>query len=197
MFLPFSLTLRFGLIALFVWVVSTSRPTHGVVLLGFLAGLCVLSLFSDNKFKRWWMIPDEPSVIQVPNHDGTAPDMKCHVGMPDQFEEHFADILAEESIQMAAIKHMNSGQIWAVEQPGRHSHVMWAMHMLSVPSHLQGDQGFLTSYGRYVDRKEAALIAAAANQLLDKQHTPTSLFSEDVWATPPWPGMEEQTGVSA
>lgn len=198
MFLSISVVVRLGIIAAFIWVVTKCPTTHGGHLLSFIAGMSLLSLVSDERIKKWFVLPDLPSQIKVPNHDGTAPDMVCHVGLPEQFEEHFADILDEECILMAANRHSGTGQIWAVERPGRHSHVMWAMETLSVPEHTRvAQQGFLTSYGRYVDRKEAALIASSANQLLDKQHTPPILFSEDVWATPPWPGMDKQEGAGA
>lgn len=197
MLLPFSLTFRVGIIGLFVWAATTSKPTHGVVLLAFFGGLCVLSLFSDDKLRKWFVMPEPPTAVKVPNHDGTAVDMKCHIGFEDQFKEHFADILDDESILMAAIRHLGTGQIWAVERPGRHSHVIWAMDAMYVPPHHHAEQGFLTSFGRYVERKEAALIAAAAGQLLNKQSTPNILFSEDVWETPPWKSADKQEGVAA
>jgi hypothetical protein len=186
MFMPFSLSLRVGIIVLFVWVASTSKPTHGVVLLGFLGGLAVLSLFSDNKLKKWFMMPEPPRTMKVPPIDPTCKGLVVHVGMEEEFKEHFADIFDEERILMAANLHTGTGQIWAVEQPGRHHHVCWTMDMMHVAPQYLSTQGFLTSYGRYVDRKEAALIAVSANQLLDMQEHPTRLFSESVWATPPW-----------
>lgn len=124
--------------------------------------------------------------MKVPPIDPTCKGLIVHVGSEEEFREHFADILDEERILMAAILHTGNGQIWAVQQPGRHHHVCWTMDMMHVPGHFMSTQGFLTSYGRYVDRKEAALIAVSANQLLDMQNHPTRLFSEDVWATPPW-----------
>jgi hypothetical protein len=197
MLMPFSLTFRIGLIALFVWVATTNKPTHGGVLLAFLAGLSVLSLFSDDKLRKWFVMPEQPNSVKVPNHDGTAVNMKCHIGFEDQYREHFADILDDESILMAAIRHTGTGQIWAVERPGRHPHITWAMDALYVPEFHRTEEGFLTSYGRYVERNEAALIAAAAGQLLNKQSTPAILFSEDVWETPPWKGLDQQEGVAA
>lgn len=41
-------------------------------------------------------------------------------------------------------------------------------------------QGFLTSTGRYVGRREGAEIAIAAGQI-DKLDAPPNLFSEDLW----------------
>jgi hypothetical protein len=115
------------------------------------------------------------------------------IGSPEEFKEHHADLYDEERIIAAAVQHFDNGQIWAVEAPGRHHHVLWVMDMLHVPPMYHRDQGFLTNWGRYVDRKEAALIAAAANQLINKQSTPSELFSEDVWATPPWKDHEHSS----
>ena len=44
-------------------------------------------------------------------------------------------------------------------------------------------QGFLTNNNRFVDRKEARIIAENANQLIEAETTSTGnqLFSEDVW----------------
>ncbi len=42
-------------------------------------------------------------------------------------------------------------------------------------------QGFITSLGRYVDRKEALIIARNAGQLLKRHFHATELFSESVW----------------
>lgn len=44
------------------------------------------------------------------------------------------------------------------------------------------EQGFLTSKNRFVDRKEALLIAKAANQLIDQDTFDSErLFSEDLY----------------
>lgn len=66
--------------------------------------------------------------------------------------------------------------------PARHHHVI---HEVAVatgkPVHPLA-QGFVTSTGRFVDRKEAMVIALTAGQLLDpsKMALP-QLYSEDVW----------------
>jgi hypothetical protein len=178
--------LRVCLIALWLYVVIRFPSTHGGHLLSLLAGMSLLSLFSDDKMKKWFVMPEAPRTMKVPPIDPTCKGLITHVGSEEEFKEHFCDPLEEERILMAAVLHTGTGQIWAVEQPGRHNHVCWTMDMMHVPGHFMSTQGFLTSYGRYVDRKEAALIAVSANQLLDMQNHPTRLFSEDVWATPPW-----------
>jgi hypothetical protein len=178
--------LRVCVIVLWLYVVIKFPSTHGGLFLSLLAGMSLLSLLSDERMKRWFALPEPPRTMKVPPIDPTCKGLIVHVGLEEEFKEHFSDILDEERILMAANLHTGTGQIWAVEQPGRHSHVCWTMDMLHVPTHYMSTQGFLTSYGRYVDRKEAALIAVSANQLLDMQNHPTRLFSEDVWATPLW-----------
>lgn len=42
-------------------------------------------------------------------------------------------------------------------------------------------QGFLTDKNRFVDRKEAYLIAKSSNQLIDDSDGKTILFSEDIY----------------
>jgi hypothetical protein len=177
---------RVAVVVATVWMLVSARASHPSHLLTFLAGMALLSLLSDEKLKRWFVLPEPPRAVKVPDHDGASPGLECLIGSPDEFKEHRADLYDEERIVGSAVLHYGTGQIWAVEAPGRHHHVLWAMDMLKVPHAYHRDQGFLTNWGRYVDRKEAALIAAAANQLLDKQFTPPELFSEDVWVTPPW-----------
>lgn len=84
-----------------------------------------------------------------------------------------------ETIEAAAIR--VAGVVYTVPRPGRHHDVFKVMprhHTLS--SHIDG-QGFITSTGRFVDRKEAALIARAANQLIREPTPSYMLTSEDVW----------------
>jgi hypothetical protein len=68
--------------------------------------------------------------------------------------------------------------------PARHHHVI---HEVAVatgkPVHPLA-QGFVTSTGRFVDRKEAMVIALTAGQLLDPSKVTGAmpqLYSEDVW----------------
>ena len=44
-------------------------------------------------------------------------------------------------------------------------------------------QGFITNQDRYLDRKEAFIVAEAAGQLLLKNKEPKTLISEDLWST--------------
>lgn len=44
-----------------------------------------------------------------------------------------------------------------------------------------GEQGFVTSTGRFVDRKEAAKIALAAGQIKELKYQKETLFSEELW----------------
>ena len=88
-----------------------------------------------------------------------------------------------ETIDRAAIWYR--GRTYSVARPGRHHDIIRAMDLAGIdPAH--GHQGFVTSSGRFVDRREARKIAEAAGQLLPvddlgaiRQHP--ELFSEDVW----------------
>lgn len=80
----------------------------------------------------------------------------------------------------AAIWHQ--GVVYSVPRPGRHHDVVRMMnekHGLG-PGALR-HQGFVTSAGRFVDRKEANLIARAADQIKVKTAPDHILFSEDLW----------------
>ncbi len=84
-----------------------------------------------------------------------------------------------ETITKAAIK--NGDRIWSLNKPGRHHDVL-AIMATNLVYQLDLDiQGFITSTGRFVDRKEACLIATKAKQILVKTRPLDTLFSEDVW----------------
>lgn len=83
-----------------------------------------------------------------------------------------------------------------VMKPGRHDKVIANMADAGCPTPIGGEQGFITSTMRFVDREEGAKIAIAAKQLVirnpdnkgqiighggDKLHWPPLLYSEDLW----------------
>ena len=93
-----------------------------------------------------------------------------------------------ETVTTAAIR--VNGEIWTLPRPARHhilmrawSHAHWdpkAMKPSKLPKH---EQGFMTSEGRFVDRREAAKIATAAKQLhgRHREEEVTVLTSEHLW----------------
>lgn len=84
-----------------------------------------------------------------------------------------------ETIEASAI--CVEGIVYSVPRPGRHHDVFKVMpRQQALSSHID-DQGFVTSTGRFVDRKEAAEIARAANQLIREPTPSYMLTSEDVW----------------
>ena len=85
----------------------------------------------------------------------------------------------EGYIVAAAIKQGN--MICSVPRPGRHHDVIREMAKAGIPIPIVGEQGFLTSEGRFVGRKVAKNIALLAGQILSEQGNLTQLFSEDVW----------------
>ncbi len=61
----------------------------------------------------------------------------------------------------------------------RHAYILWQSKLVSRNPH---HQGFLTSKGRYVDRKEGLLIALENDQVIDKtQIRGDNLYSEDLY----------------
>lgn len=82
-------------------------------------------------------------------------------------------------IVAAAIKQGN--MVCSVPKPGRHHDVIREMARSGIPIPIVGEQGFLTSDGRFVNRYEAKDIANLAGQILAKHGNLAQLFSEDVW----------------
>lgn len=94
-----------------------------------------------------------------------------------------------ELIVAAAIKRKD-GLVCFVEKPGRHHNVIHKMAAAGFAIPIKGEQGFVTSHGRFVGREEARKIASEALQIIASCPGPDGvpftrehpqLFSEDVW----------------
>lgn len=84
----------------------------------------------------------------------------------------------EENIIGIAIK-TDDGEVHSLPKPARHMHLF-----ANNPSWTgDGEQGFVTSTGRFVTRWQALRIAVAAKQCEFKllRRSGGELFSEDVW----------------
>lgn len=86
------------------------------------------------------------------------------------------------AIEAAAIQAAN-GLVFALPAPNRHHDVLRAMNELTIPRAVafEGEQGFVTSEGCFVGRREARDIATIAGQLLPTAYDLDQLYSEDVW----------------
>lgn len=71
-------------------------------------------------------------------------------------------------------------RLWSLPPPHRH-HSIFALAAFCKDDAEGGTQGFTTSAGRFVDRKEARRIAEAAGQEPRRTGTSDELFSEDLW----------------
>ena len=71
--------------------------------------------------------------------------------------------------------------IITLPKPNRHHHILQLMFNLGIKG--GGEfQGFITSEGKYIDRKEAITIAMEAGQCKNgKPELGYMLFSEDLW----------------
>jgi len=85
-----------------------------------------------------------------------------------------------EEIFVAAIKD-SEGRPVCLPRPARHHDIIRAMADNGHKTPITGEQGFVTTRGRFVGRKEALEIATKAGQIIKKHGNPTILFSEDLW----------------
>lgn len=90
-------------------------------------------------------------------------------------------VRSRETIVSAAL--LVDGEIWTLPSPTRHHTLLQAWASAHYKDGQNGrigshEQGFVTSWGRFVARDEAARIAHAAGQIPEPK---ASLFSEDVW----------------
>lgn len=149
------------------------------------------SLYIDGYRRK----PAEVLIWQV--GDGHPLRLDCH--HDKEAERWAAEIRADlaegvgtERIVAAAVKRMELNRAWTPNDgdhegvwmtytqpaPARHHHILHSMPGDS----LNVIQGFLTSTGRFVGRKEAWSLAVAAGQLVPKPGASVpDLFSEDLW----------------
>lgn len=91
-----------------------------------------------------------------------------------------------ERITRAAIRH--NAYNYSLPPPNRHADVMRASGIRYGKYRIfNGEQGFMTSYDRFVDREAAHKIAKKAGQLIVRRdghlydRDGAQLFSEDLW----------------
>lgn len=83
------------------------------------------------------------------------------------------------TIEMAAIRD-HDGTVYTVPRPGRHHHVIRLMADKGIATPITGEQGFVTSEGKFVRRTIAGQIAIKAGQI-EVLKCPPQLYSEDLW----------------
>jgi len=84
-----------------------------------------------------------------------------------------------EQIDRAAIK-ADDGAVYSTPAPGKHPAIIALMIDIGHSTPIRGTQGFVTSLGRFVDRREAAKIAFEARQIKSGE-VPVTLYCEDLW----------------
>lgn len=94
------------------------------------------------------------------------------------------ELLKSPQMRIVSAAIWREGLIFSVPAPARHHTVMKTMfdQGIVVKGEAEVDnQGFLTSTGHFLDRREAARVATAARQIIFKTSPEYLLFSEDVW----------------
>lgn len=86
--------------------------------------------------------------------------------------------MAQTIIDRAAVR-APDGEVYSVPCPKRHGHINALLQEAGAPMPSVYKQGFLTSAGDFVDRKEALAIAEAAGQVPKGKHG--ALFTEHLW----------------
>jgi len=105
-------------------------------------------------------------------------------GSDEEYRAFFAsECCKPERIVQAASRDPKTRRIYSVAIPGRHHHVVSLMRQLGLGGRDDGrvEQGFVTSRGRFLGRREACKVAVLADQLIRKTPPEELLFSEDVW----------------
>lgn len=105
-------------------------------------------------------------------------------GTAEEYRQFFsADCSEPERIVHTAILHRHTRRIYSVAAPGRHHQVLSMMRQVGLVTKTRAEriEGFISSRGRFLNRKEAAVVARLANQLIRKTSPEDELFSEDLW----------------
>jgi hypothetical protein len=101
-----------------------------------------------------------------------------------QYLQAQKDPMWGETITCAALR--RDFLIVSLPRPTRHHDVIRELDAVRDGAAHGAEQGFITSTGRFVDRKQALAIATAAGQITTKHGNPDELYSEDVWSEDAW-----------
>jgi len=90
-----------------------------------------------------------------------------------------------EKIICAAIQIVDTGKVFYGHRHDQclnslNSELSWTMNRQEI-SKVEKIQGFVTSEGRFVDRKEAWIIAEKSNQIVRQSGGKGTLYSEDLY----------------
>jgi hypothetical protein len=147
----------------------------------------------ENEYKSYYNKSKEPSTLKEQLKLVVAFRVKHHryssIGRYDflsgsraAFLRHYSfNRSSKERIIGAAILHP-SGVLYAALSPARHHHVIRFMDYLGVAGIKNTrKQGFLTSCGRFVDRKTGLYLATVGKQIVTKHPSYRELYTEDMW----------------
>lgn len=83
-------------------------------------------------------------------------------------------------IESVAIR-TEDGKVYHLPKPNRHHHLIRHMvEVYNVPKPVNGEQGFMTSAGKFLNRTEARNHVIEFGQCRTTSHS-LELFSEDLW----------------
>lgn len=82
-------------------------------------------------------------------------------------------------MKIVAVAARKGGVVVSAGERGRHYQVLRGLDGAGADP-LEWEQGFLSSTGRFLDRREALEVAIASGQVTTPRN-PRELFSEDLW----------------
>ena len=87
-----------------------------------------------------------------------------------------------DAVRITAAAICQGGTVYQLPPPARHHDII--RHMIDVvglPPPVLGEQGFVTSDGRFLPRLKAFVVAKDAGQIIPGGRPTHLLFSEDLW----------------
>ena len=96
--------------------------------------------------------------------------------MPSENDDASAD---QELIVCAAIS--QNGKVHSLPAPARHIDILSDMAARGIRPLVISVQGYITTYGRFVDRVEAFPLARKGGQIKHGPKGPPDLYTDDLW----------------
>jgi len=118
-------------------------------------------------------------------HEAGKGDAPRHGADMVAYSNNYDAIFRKPTITHVAIK--TDDKIWSLPKPNRHHNVLRMINNLFVDRNYETEvQGFLDSNGRFLNRKDAFILAESNGQLDRSNHgdncyNGNELFSEDLW----------------
>ncbi len=86
----------------------------------------------------------------------------------------------KSNLRIVGVAIIMPDKMWTLPPPYRHGDLIFILTGRGYKTPITGQQGFVTSDGKFIDRENGLILARKNGQLL-QEYNPKFLFSEDLW----------------